>query len=602
MLRRLGLTLAILVAIVIYAYGFEVTQVNLEELGSPTRQQSLARILRALAKPDFLEYEQEEFVIERPIYVPCPEGNPPEITAPDTSAPYLNLPACAAPESEIVVQGYNFAPNTSGPLNFIPPSGVSLQLAKIETDGSGYFELVVELRDRTAEEAQYLRAVTRRNIGWPHLSKNGSETIAKILETVFMALLATTIGTMLAIPLSFFAAHNLMRTVTSPLTSVALSVIAAPIGAGLGLLLARELARPSTLFGTNIALTVGGAVLLPLLIWALLLWLMAPARATVANSAPGNRAPTVAAIVTVLIVALGLMTLYTVSDLLILLGGSLEPALAEFAFLGGFLADMGGILRLLIVPLCALIGAGILMNYAGQLGQELVERLNPTTGKTTNLVLGALAGATLAILIGAAIGWLYELRNPAITRYWPALIGGVAGLLLALRTPYDASLPVGLTIYTVARTIFNALRSIEALIMVIVFAVWVGIGPFAGVLALGLHTVAALAKLYSEQVESISAGPLEAVLATGANRLQMIVYAVIPQIIPPYISFTMYRWDINVRMSTIIGFAGGGGIGFLLQQNINLLNYRAASAQILAIAIVVSLMDYLSSAMRQRAI
>ncbi|MCL4863400.1 MAG: ABC transporter permease subunit, partial [Caldilineaceae bacterium] len=85
-------------------------------------------------------------------------------------------------------------------------------------------------------------------------------------------------------------------------------------------------------------------------------------------------------------------------------------------------------------------------------------------------------------------------------------------------------------------------------------------------------------------------------------RLQMIVYAVIPQIIPPYISFTMYRWDINVRMSTIIGFAGGGGIGFLLQQNINLLNYRAASAQILAIAIVVSLMDYLSSALRQRAI
>jgi phosphonate transport system permease protein len=90
------------------------------------------------------------------------------------------------------------------------------------------------------------------------------------------------------------------------------------------------------------------------------------------------------------------------------------------------------------------------------------------------------------------------------------------------------------------------------------------------------------------------------VVATGANRLQMIIYAVVPQIVPPYISFTMYRWDINVRMSTIIGFAGGGGIGFLLQQNINLLNYRAASAQIIAIAVVVSLMDYLSSVLRQR--
>jgi phosphonate transport system permease protein len=136
--------------------------------------------------------------------------------------------------------------------------------------------------------------------------------------------------------------------------------------------------------------------------------------------------------------------------------------------------------------------------------------------------------------------------------------------------------------------------------MVIVFAVWVGIGPFAGVLALGLHTIAALAKLYSEQVESIMPGPLEAVQATGANRLQTIVFAVVPQIVPPYISFTMYRWDINVRMSTIIGFAGGGGIGFLLMQNINLLNYRAASTQMLAIAVVVASMDYISSTLRKR--
>jgi len=136
--------------------------------------------------------------------------------------------------------------------------------------------------------------------------------------------------------------------------------------------------------------------------------------------------------------------------------------------------------------------------------------------------------------------------------------------------------------------------------MAIVAVIWVGIGPFAGSLALALHTIAALAKLYSEQVESIDVGPLEAVQATGANKLQTIIYAVIPQIIPPYISFTMYRWDINVRMSTIIGFVGGGGIGFLLQQNINLLNYRAASVQMLAIAIVVSSMDYISSKIREQ--
>ncbi|NIP81490.1 MAG: ABC transporter permease subunit, partial [Gemmatimonadetes bacterium] len=125
-------------------------------------------------------------------------------------------------------------------------------------------------------------------------------------------------------------------------------------------------------------------------------------------------------------------------------------------------------------------------------------------------------------------------------------------------------------------------------------------GPFAGSLALALHTIAALAKLYSEQVESILPGPIEAVKASGATRLQTIVYAVFPQIVPPYISFTLYRWDINVRMSTIIGFAGGGGIGFLLQQNIRLLNYRAAAVNMLAIAVVVASMDYLSSRIRER--
>jgi phosphonate transport system permease protein len=159
---------------------------------------------------------------------------------------------------------------------------------------------------------------------------------------------------------------------------------------------------------------------------------------------------------------------------------------------------------------------------------------------------------------------------------------------------------VGLAIYYIARTLFNALRSIEALILALVFVIWVGLGPFAGALALALHTIAANAKLYSEQVESIQAGPVEAVRATGATRLQTVVYAVVPQVVAPYISFTMYRWDINVRFSTIIGFVGGGGIGFLLQQNIGLLDYRAAAAQMLAIAIVVSTMDWASSRLRER--
>jgi phosphonate ABC transporter permease subunit PhnE len=177
-----------------------------------------------------------------------------------------------------------------------------------------------------------------------------------------------------------------------------------------------------------------------------------------------------------------------------------------------------------------------------------------------------------------------------------AVLGGMGGALAGTR----AAFPLGDVMYSITRTILNGLRSIEPLIMGLVFVIWVGIGPFAGVLALTLHSIASLGKLYSEQIESIDTGPIEALQSTGANQLQTIMYAVVPQIIPPYIAFTMYRWDINVRMSTIIGFVGGGGVGFLLQQQINLLRYRDAGVAVLAIAIVVSILDYASASIRER--
>ncbi|HWU42682.1 MAG TPA: phosphonate ABC transporter, permease protein PhnE, partial [Bdellovibrio sp.] len=113
------------------------------------------------------------------------------------------------------------------------------------------------------------------------------------------------------------------------------------------------------------------------------------------------------------------------------------------------------------------------------------------------------------------------------------------------------------SVYFILRTILNVVRSIEALIWAIIFSVWVGIGPFAGMLALMIHSVASLAKQYSEMVESIEEGPVEAIESTGANKLQTIWYGIVPQVLLPYISFTVYRWDINVRMATIIGLVGG---------------------------------------------
>ena len=154
-------------------------------------------------------------------------------------------------------------------------------------------------------------------------------------------------------------------------------------------------------------------------------------------------------------------------------------------------------------------------------------------------------------------------------------------------------------VYYILRLILNFVRSIEPLIWAIIFSVWVGIGPFAGMIALLVHTIASNAKLYSEAIESIEQGPVEAISATGANKIQVVWYAVVPQIILPFLSFTIYRWDINVRMATIIGLVGGGGIGTMLMQYQGLAMWHEVGLIVLMIAIVVWVMDYISAKIRE---
>jgi len=158
---------------------------------------------------------------------------------------------------------------------------------------------------------------------------------------------------------------------------------------------------------------------------------------------------------------------------------------------------------------------------------------------------------------------------------------------------------LGNLVYVLIRTLATIVRSIEAIVWAIIFCVWVGIGPFAGMLALWVHSIAALIKLYSEQIENIDPGPVEAVKATGAATLQVWRYAVIPQILSPYLAFTIYRWDINVRMATIVGFVGGGGIGLALQQQQQMLAWRNVGLIMWLIAFVVWVMDMISGAVRQ---
>jgi phosphonate transport system permease protein len=187
-----------------------------------------------------------------------------------------------------------------------------------------------------------------------------------------------------------------------------------------------------------------------------------------------------------------------------------------------------------------------------------------------------------------------------------ALLATTIGALIAVPISFLAARnlmntnPFTIAIYTIIRTIMNIFRSIEPLILAIIFVVIVGLGTFAGMIAITIHTVAALGKLYSELIEGIDPGPVEAIRATGANWLNTIRYGVIPQIIPPFASLTIYRWDINVRTSTIIGFVGGGGIGFWLYQFILIADYRGAGSCLIAIAVVVIIMDFFSAQLRQR--
>lgn len=153
--------------------------------------------------------------------------------------------------------------------------------------------------------------------------------------------------------------------------------------------------------------------------------------------------------------------------------------------------------------------------------------------------------------------------------------------------------------YSALRAVLNISRSIEPLVWAIIFSVWVGIGPFSGMLALCLHSIASLTKQYSEQIESIDDGPIEAITATGAHPIQIVWFGVVPQIVLPYLSYTIYRWDINVRMATVIGLVGGGGIGNLLMQYQGQARWSEVGLLVILIAAIVWTMDWASSVIRE---
>lgn len=199
----------------------------------------------------------------------------------------------------------------------------------------------------------------------------------------------------------------------------------------------------------------------------------------------------------------------------------------------------------------------------------------------------------LSVLSSAVVGALQTLQI--------AVVGTTVAALLALPLGFLSARNVApASLFYPARALLNFFRSIDTMVYALFFVASVGLGPFPGVLAVVTYTVMTLAKLYSEAIEGIEPGPVEAIAATGASRLQVLRFGVLPQVLPLFASYVLYRLETNIRAATILGFVGAGGIGFYIQTYLRMINYPAASAVLLVLVAMVMGVDFASSRLRAR--
>ena len=154
--------------------------------------------------------------------------------------------------------------------------------------------------------------------------------------------------------------------------------------------------------------------------------------------------------------------------------------------------------------------------------------------------------------------------------------------------------------YLAAKSLLNILRTVPEMVWALIFVFLVGLGPFPGVLALGVHTGGVLGKLFGEVLENVDPQPIESLQATGANRLQILCYGILPQVLPQFISYTLYRWEVNIRMAAVLGLVGAGGLGQRIHIAISLFLENRLLTFIMAIYILVTIVDYVSAYLRRK--
>jgi phosphonate transport system permease protein len=242
----------------------------------------------------------------------------------------------------------------------------------------------------------------------------------------------------------------------------------------------------------------------------------------------------------------------------------LPPDFSKVTNVKSYFIPEGFTLRELLLPLP-------LPEPQARIKQRWRDNTFPQTivGATLETVQMALAGTFLALLVAFPVGFLAA-RNT---------------------TPHPA-------VYYGLRTVLNLLRTIPDLALGLLFVAAVGLGAFAGTLALAVHTATVLGKLLSESVENIDEGVVEAIRATGAGYGQILTFAVLPQILPDLISFSLYRLETNIRAASVLGLIGAGGIGYLMNTSFRTFQYQEAAAIVLVLIALVVVVDYLSSRLR----
>lgn len=195
--------------------------------------------------------------------------------------------------------------------------------------------------------------------------------------------------------------------------------------------------------------------------------------------------------------------------------------------------------------------------------------------------------------------WQHYLKEMVVTvqiALWGTVLAIVCAIPLGILCSENI---VPWWVYQPVRRVMDACRSINEMVFAMLFVVAVGLGPFAGVLALWIHTTGTLAKLFSEAVEAIDPRPVEGIRATGGTRVQEVVYGIVPQVMPLWISYSLYRFEANVRSATVLGIVGAGGIGQLLWEYIRSFNYAETAAVLIVIILTVSILDVFSARLRK---